>query len=145
MDIPRVELPSSAGFVRVIAGDYQGQRGPAHSFSPMNVWDMRLKGGARTEFQVPAGWTTALFVLKGRIRLGSGEIAGAAELAVLTREDQAFEIEALEDTTILLLNGQPIDEPIVGHGPFVMNTAAEISQAMVDYRSGRMGRLPAQA
>ncbi len=66
-------------------------------------------------------------------------------MAVLAREDQAFEIEALEDTTILLLKGQPIDEPIVGHGPFVMNTTAEISQAMADYRSGRMGRLPAQA
>lgn len=143
-DIPRVELPSGAGFVRVIAGDYQGQRGPAHSFSPMNVWDMRLKGGARTEFQVPADWTTALFVLKGRARFSSGEIAGAAELAVFERKDRAFEIEALEDTTILLLNGQPIDEPIVGHGPFVMNTTVEISQAMADYRSGRMGRLLVQ-
>jgi redox-sensitive bicupin YhaK (pirin superfamily) len=143
--IPRVELPSGAGCVRVIAGDYQGKHGPARSFSPMNVWDMRLKGGARQEFRVPAGWTTALFVLKGRVRLGAGDIAGAAELAVFERENDAFEIEALEDTTILFLNGQPIDEPIVGLGPFVMNSWAEIEQATADYRSGRMGQLAAHA
>ncbi|MGH6843581.1 MAG: pirin family protein, partial [Methylocella sp.] len=133
------------GTVRVIAGNYQGTHGPAHTFSPMNVWDVRLKAGARAEFHVPAGWTTALFLLKGRVRLGSGETAGAAELAVFERDDETFAIEALEDTTLLFLNGQPIEEPIVGQGPFVMNTRAEIDQAMADYRSGRMGRLAAQA
>jgi redox-sensitive bicupin YhaK (pirin superfamily) len=144
-EIPRVALPSGAGYVRVIAGEYQGQRGPARSFSPMNVWDLRLKAGACQEFHVPAGWTTALFVLKGRVGLGSGEIAGAAELAVFDCQEDTFAIDVLEDSTILLLNGQPIDEPIVGHGPFVMNTEAEIEQAMADYRSGRMGRLAAHA
>ncbi|HUZ90779.1 MAG TPA: pirin family protein [Methylocella sp.] len=144
-EIPRVALPSGAGYARVIAGEYQGQRGPARSFSPMNVWDLRLKAGARQEFHVPAGWTTALFVLKGRVRMGSGEIAGAAELAVFEREVDTFAIEVLEDSTILLLNGQPIDEPVVGMGPFVMNTEGEIKQAMTDYRSGRMGRLAAHA
>lgn len=143
--IPRVELPDRAGTIRVIAGNYQGTQGPAHTFSPMNVWDLRLSGGGRVGFRVPSGWTAALFVLKGRVRLGSGEIAGAAELAVLEREDETFTIEALEDATVLFLNGQPIDEPIVGHGPFVMNTPAEIEQAMDDYRSGRMGRLTAHA
>jgi redox-sensitive bicupin YhaK (pirin superfamily) len=143
--IPRVDLPSGAGNVRVIAGNYQATPGPAHTFSPMNVWDVRLKGQARLEFRVPAGWTAALFVLKGRVRLGSGEIAGEAELAVLDREDETLAIEALEDTTLLFLNGQPIEEPIVGQGPFVMNTRAEIDQAMDDYRNGRMGRLAAHA
>jgi quercetin 2,3-dioxygenase len=143
--IPRVDLPSGAGTARVIAGDYQGTRGPAHTFSPMNVWDVGLTAGKSVEFRVPAGWTTALFVLKGRVRLRSGEIAGAAELAVLEREDETFAMEALEDTTLLFLNGQPIEEPIVGQGPFVMNTRAEIDQAMDDYRNGRMGRLAAHA
>ena len=143
--IPRVDLPSGAGVVRVIAGDYQGTHGPAHTFSPMNVWDVRLTAGARVEFSVSAGWTTALFVLKGRVRLGSGEVAGAAELAVLDREEDTFAIEALEDSALLFLNGQPIEEPIVGQGPFVMNTAEEIGQAMDDYRNGRMGRLAAHA
>ncbi|MGH6864322.1 MAG: pirin family protein [Methylocella sp.] len=141
--IPRAELAEGAGTVRVIAGKYQGTQGPAHTFSPMNVWDMRLKAGAREEFHVSAGWTTALFVLKGRVRLASGETAGAAELAVFERDDETLAVEALEDTTLLFLNGQPIEEPIVGQGPFVMNTAAEIAQAVDDYRNGRMGRLAA--
>jgi redox-sensitive bicupin YhaK (pirin superfamily) len=143
--IPRVDLPSGAGTVRVIAGNYQGTQGPAHTFSPMNVWDVRLTAGKSAEFRVPAGWTAALFVPKGRVRLGSGETAGAAELAVLDREDETFAIAALEDTTLLFLNGQPIEEPIVGQGPFVMNTRAEIDQAIDDYRNGRMGRLAAHA
>ncbi len=143
--IPQVDLPSGAGTVRVIAGDYQGTLGPAHTFGPMNVWDVRVHTGARVEFSVSAGWTTALFVLKGRVRLGSGEVAAAAELAVFEREDETFEIEALEDSALLFLNGQPIEEPIVGQGPFVMNTAEEIGQAIDDYRNGRMGRLAAHA
>jgi redox-sensitive bicupin YhaK (pirin superfamily) len=144
-DIPRVELPSGGGFVRVIAGEYQDRRGPVRTFSPMNVWDVRLTSGAREEFHVPAGWTTALVVLKGEVRFGSGDIAGPAELAVFEREEAAFEIQVLDDATILVLNGKPLNEPIVGMGPFVMNTEAEIEQAMADYRSGRMGRLAAQA
>lgn len=141
--IPRVDLPSGAGYLRVIAGDYQGTQGPAHTFSPMNLWDIRLKADHHVEFRVPSGWTTALFVLNGRVRLTSGETVGAAELAVFERDEETFVIETLEDTTLLLLNGQSIDEPIVGQGPFVMNTPAEIDQAMADYRNGRMGRLEA--
>jgi quercetin 2,3-dioxygenase len=102
----------------------------------MNVWDVRLNGSAGMVFRVPEGWTIALFVLKGRVQLSSGEVASAAELAVLEREDKAFEIKALDDATMLFLNGEPIDEPIVGHGPFVMNTQAEIDQAIADYRNG---------
>jgi hypothetical protein len=83
--IPRVDLPSGAGIVRVIAGNYQATQGPAHTFSPMNVWDVRLTAGNCVEFRVPTGWTAALFVLNGTVRLGSGEIVGAAELAVLER------------------------------------------------------------
>jgi quercetin 2,3-dioxygenase len=143
--IPRLDLPSGGGTVRVIAGNYQGTQGPAHTFSPMNVWDVHLNAGARVEFRVPAGWTTAPFVRKGRVRLGSGEIVGAAELAVFDREDETIPIGALEDTTLLFLNGQPIEEPIVGQGPFVMNTEAEIARAFADYRSGRMGRIAERA
>ncbi len=99
--IPRVDLPSGAGIVRVIAGNYQGTKGPAHTFSPMNVWDVRLTGGKSVEFRIPAGWTSALFVLNGGVRLGSGEIVGAAEMAVLDREDETFAIEALEDNAFV--------------------------------------------
>lgn len=140
--IPRIELPGNAGAIRVIAGAYNGKDGPAHTFSPMNVWDMQLNAGHRMEFEVPAGYTTALFVLSGRIRMTSGELVGEAELAVLERDGEMFAIETLENATLLLLNGQPLDEPIVGYGPFVMNSQAEIRQAISDYQNGRLGRIP---
>ena len=115
--IPRVELPSGAGIVRVIAGNYQGTQGPAHTFSPMNVWDVRLEAGAHVDFRVPSGWTTALFVLKGNVRLGSGEIAGAAELAVLDREDETFAITAVENTTLLFLMARRSRNRSLAKGP----------------------------
>jgi redox-sensitive bicupin YhaK (pirin superfamily) len=143
--IPRVDLPGNAGLVRVIAGSYQGNKGPAHTFSPVNLWDVRVNAGHRVEFRVPGGQTTALLLLKGRVRLEGGEFVGEAELGVLDRDGDKFVLEALADTTLLILNGQPIDEPIVGYGPFVMNTETEIQQAFADYRSGRMGRIAARA
>jgi redox-sensitive bicupin YhaK (pirin superfamily) len=143
--IPRVELPSGAGLVRVIAGSFQGIEGPAHTYSPVNVWDVRLARGATVEFEVRAGWTAALFVLSGAVQFGPGEVAQSAELAVFEREGESFIAEALEETRLLFLSGEPIDEPIVGQGPFVMNTMAEIEQAVADYRAGRMGRLAAHA
>lgn len=140
-DIREAELPEGAGRVRVIAGDYHGVRGPARTFTHMNIWDVRLNAHHRVEFRLPGGHTTALFVLKGRLRLPSGEDVGEAELAVMEREGERLVFDVIDDTTLLLLNGEPIDEPIVGHGPFVMNTQAEIRQAIADYQSGRMGRI----
>ena len=139
--IPRVELPEAAGTVRVIAGELQGVAGPARSYSPMNLWDLRLVAGKPVRLTVPAGHTTALFVLKGALRVdGSDTVVGEAELAVLEREGDTLQIEAVEDTTLLLLGGEPLDEPVVGQGPFVMNTQAEIRQAFLDYQSGQLGR-----
>lgn len=139
--IPRVELPEAAGTARVIAGELQGVAGPARSYSPMNLWDLRLVAGKPVRLTVPAGHTTALFVLKGALRVdGSDNVVGEAELAVLEREGDTLQIEAVEDTTLLLLGGEPLDEPVVGQGPFVMNTQAEIRQAFLDYQSGQLGR-----
>ncbi|MGZ3709937.1 MAG: pirin family protein, partial [Bdellovibrionota bacterium] len=138
--IPKVELPGGAGFLRVIAGDYGGAKGPARTFSPMNVWDLRLSAGARVTFDLQAGHTAALFVLSGKLLLPGGE-AGEAELAVLEREGTDVSLEAAKDSKVLLLSGQPLGEPIVGYGPFVMSSEAEIRQAFLDYREGRMGAL----
>jgi redox-sensitive bicupin YhaK (pirin superfamily) len=139
--IPRVELPEAAGTVRVIAGELQGVEGPARSYSPMNLWDLRLVAGKPVRLTVPAGHTTALFVLKGALRVdGSDAVVGEAELAVLEREGDTLQIEAVEDTTLLLLGGEPLKEPVVGQGPFVMNTQAEIRQAFLDYQSGQLDR-----
>ena len=140
--IPKVELPGQAGFVRVIAGSFQGKTGPAHTFTPINVWDVSVNAGQKAAFTLPDGHTTALFVLKGKLTLPvSGENVGEAELAVLEREGSQISIEALEDTRLLLLNGLPIDDPIAAYGPFVMNSADEIRQAFSDYQNGKMGHL----
>ncbi len=139
--IPVVALPRDAGTVRVIAGNYEGSTGPAHTFSPINVWDVQLNAERQADFRVPSGHTTALFVLKGKLRLPGGDLLGEAELAVFEREGDQIALEALEPTRLLFLDGQPLNEPIVGYGPFVMNTEAEIRQAFLDYQSGRMGRI----
>jgi redox-sensitive bicupin YhaK (pirin superfamily) len=138
-NIPTVEIPHGAGQVRVIAGEYLGQKGPAVTFSPMNLWDVRLSKGHTTEFKVPPDHTTAIFVLSGNVRLQDGEEIGNAELAMLEREGDTFTLTATEDTKLLFLGGEPIDEPIIGYGPFVMNTPAEIRQAFIDFEAGKMG------
>lgn len=138
--IPKIDLPKNAGSVRVIAGDYAGLHGPARTFSPVNVWDIRVNAGHSVELEIPEGFTTSLFVLKGCIRLPSAETINQAELAVMEREGSVLNFDTVEDATLLLLNGKPFNEPIVGHGPFVMNSQEEIRQAMIDYQQGKMGK-----
>ena len=140
--IPQVTLPGGAGTVRVIAGQYEDAEGPARTFSPMNVWDLRLQAWGVANLTLPAGHNTALFVLRGAIQVG-GKTVSEAELAVMEREGDQLAFETLEETTLLLLNGAPLNEPIVGYGPFVMNTRAEIVQAFEDYEHGRLGTIPA--
>jgi redox-sensitive bicupin YhaK (pirin superfamily) len=144
-EIPTVELANGAGKVRVIAGSFDGRKGPARTFSPMNLWDMRVKAGAKVTLPVPEGHSTSLFVLSGKVRLDSGDTVGEAELAAFERDGTSVTIEAVEDTKLLVLDGEPIDEPIVGYGPFVMNTEAEIRQAFADFRAGKMGRIAVEA
>jgi hypothetical protein len=138
--IARVDLPRDAGAVRVIAGAYGGVSGAARTFTPMNVWDLRLNGGRQVEFDMPAGHTAALFVLHGALRIGT-HVVRSAELAVMERDGSTLEFEASEDSVVLLLGGEPLGEPIVGYGPFVMNTREEIAQAMHDFNSGNFGQI----
>jgi len=139
--IPAVPLPKGSGALRVIAGDFQGARGPAQTFTPVNLWDLRLRAGERVELPVADGHTTALLVLSGVARLDESARAGAAELAVFDPSGEAIAVQADGDLKALVLSGEPIDEPVVGYGPFVMNTDEEIEQAIVDHQRGLLGRL----
>lgn len=147
--IPAVELPEQAGSVRVIAGDYidnslddDNYKGPAHTFSPMNVWDVQLKGGKTTMLTQPEGWTTLVVVLKGTVQINGEEVLREAQVAELTRDGETLTLEANNDATLLLLSGEPLNEPVVGHGPFVMNSEREIIEAIEDFNSGRFGQMP---
>jgi len=139
--IPSIELADEAGKVRVIAGDFQGHRGPADTFSPVNLWDIRAKAGKTATLSVPEGETAAIFVLSGKIILASGETIGPAEIAMLERNGSDLSFTASEDAKLLFLGGEPLREPVIGYGPFVMNTQAEIFQAFTDFEQGRMGQI----
>lgn len=138
--IPVVDLGNDRGTLRVIAGDSQGVRGPATTFSPIHVWDLRLTSEAPFSLEVPEGLTTALVVRRGSATFGERTVS-EAEVAVFSREGTTVHFDRAEDAECLLLCGEPLGEPIVGAGPFVMNTAEEIDAAVADYRSGRMGHL----
>lgn len=139
--IPAVALPGDAGQVRVIAGDYAGHKGPAQTYTPMNVWDVRLAAGKTADLSQPDGWSTLVLVLEGTVLVNGQSVLRRAEMATLSHAGSGVVLEANTDAKVLLLAGEPIDEPVVGYGPFVMNTKAEIAQAIQDFNSGRFGRV----
>lgn len=141
-DIPVVELPGGAT-ARVIAGSLGEATGPARTVTPVNLFDLRLPAGARLHLPLPEGSTAALYVLAGEVRVDEGRPARATDLVQLEREGADVHLSAgAAETRLFVMNGEPIDEPIAGYGPFVMNTQAEIQQAIADLRSGRLARLP---
>jgi quercetin 2,3-dioxygenase len=144
-DIPQVTLESGAGSLRVIAGQFAGVTGPAATHSSLNVWDARLNAGHEIALSLPEGHCTAIAVLRGAIIANASRTAGDAELVLLDRGGQDVRIKASSDTAMVVLSGALIAEPIVGYGPFVMNSRQEIETAMNDFRSGRFGRMPAPA
>lgn len=139
-DVPVVELASGAGVARVIAGAFDGIDGPARTFTPVNVWDMRLTRDAEMRLPLPEGHVAMLVVLSGRLTVAGEHEIGEAEMLLLGRDGQDVELRVDGDTTLLVLTGEPIDEPIVGHGPFVMNSEAEIRAAINDFNSGRFAQ-----
>jgi len=142
-DIPSVQLPEGAGHIRVIAGEYDGQKGPAMTFTPINVWDLRLSAGKIVTLKTPEGHTTAIIPMHGRATINGTQAAGEAQIVILDRTGGAFTIGVYADATLLVLSGEPLNEPVVGYGPFVMTSDREIAQAIRDYQSGRFGSLPA--
>lgn len=139
--IPVVTLADGQGRVRVIAGEFAGQCGPARTHTPINVWDMRLQAGASMVVDIPDGYSTALLVLQGSVMLNGQREVGEAEIGLFELVGSRIHLESPQGATVLLLAGEPLNEPVVGYGPFVMNTQQEIRQAIQDYQSGKMGRL----
>ncbi|HEY5560050.1 MAG TPA: pirin family protein [Steroidobacteraceae bacterium] len=142
-DIPRVPLPGDAGILRVIAGEFDGRRGPARTFTPVDVWDLRLEAGRTASLAMPEGHTVALVPMHGRVTINGEREASDAQLVVLEREGGDFTIGSSTDATVLVLGGEPLNERVVGYGPFVMTSEGEIAQAIRDFQSGRFGQLPA--
>jgi redox-sensitive bicupin YhaK (pirin superfamily) len=143
-NIPVVELPEGAGSLRVIAGEYGGRTGPAHTFSPMDVWDLCLQRGRSTSLAFKAGRTASLVVLHGTVQVNDSESLREAQLVILDRDAGEVVLEAISDAALLVLSGEPLNEPIVGYGPFVMNSEAQIAEALDDFNSGRFGRIAPQ-
>ncbi|MDY0830884.1 pirin family protein [Pseudomonas sp. SED1] len=140
-DIPTLPLADNAGSLRLIAGEFDGVKGPARTFTPIDVWDMRLNAGRSVTLDLHAGRNTALVVLRGTVRINATDVAREGQLALFERDGTQLRLESSDDAMVLLLSGEPIDEPIVGHGPFVMNTEQEIHQAFADYQSGHFGQM----
>ncbi len=139
--IPVVEL-APGSFARVIAGELNGTQGPAKTFTPVSLFDLRLRGGATVELPLPEGQNIGLALLKGDVSINGGNpLKGEAQLATLSPEGTSVTLTANDDSIVLVLGGEPIDEPVASYGPFVMNTQEELRQAVEDYRSGKMGHL----
>jgi len=140
-DIPSIALDGGAGRLRVIAGSFQQRKGPAHTCTPIELYDLELKAGHRALLTFPDGQNTSLFVLQGRASVNGSQAAGEAELIVCARNGSQITVTAHEDSRLLVMAGEPIEEPIARYGPFVMNTREELVQAAQDYQAGKMGHL----
>lgn len=139
--IPVVQLDGGAGSLRVIAGSVRGAKGPAKTFTPIELYDLRLRAGHSMPLQVPTGYNVGLLILSGQASVEGLHKLTEADLAVFTSTGEPVTIAAGEDATILVMAGEAIHEPVARYGPFVMNTKAELVQAVNDYQAGKMGHL----
>ncbi len=139
-DIAKYELADGAGAVEVIAGEYKGVKGPASTHSPVHLYNLRLKTGAKLNFSFPAEYNTALLAVEGRVMINEEDVP-ADYFAVMDNDGEDFTVRAEEDSLILLISGEPLNEPIAAHGPFVMNDMKEVVQAFNDFNSGKFGYL----
>jgi quercetin 2,3-dioxygenase len=139
--IPVVQLDEGGGSLRVIAGSVGSAKGPAKTFTPVELYDLRLRAGHSMPLRIPNGYNVGLLILSGQASVGRSHKLSEANLAVFVSTGEPVTIVAEEDTTILVMAGQAIDEPVARYGPFVMNTKAELVQAVNDYQAGKMGHL----
>lgn len=141
VSMPRIAVSEGEGFVELIAGEYQGTIGPAHTHSPIFLANAKLKRGGIATFNHPNHYNVALMVVEGEVAV-NGQIAPVNHFVKLANEGETYSIEAVTPTaTVLVMAGEPLNEPIVAYGPFVMNTKAEIAQAFEDFNQGKFGYL----
>jgi redox-sensitive bicupin YhaK (pirin superfamily) len=140
-NLEKYELPTGDGLVEVIAGNFKGKKGSASTFTPIEMYNLRLSANAALDFDLPENFNTALLVIEGEIEINHEVIANADQLIYFKNEGTQIHIKAKTNTIVLVLSGQPIDEPIASYGPFLMNTQEEIKQAINDYNEGRFGYL----
>jgi redox-sensitive bicupin YhaK (pirin superfamily) len=139
-DMKKVDLGED-GFVEIIAGTYQDQKGPALTFSPVHVMNAKLKKDGKADFSFPADFNTAALVIEGSININDEGKIPVNHFILFKNEGESFTIEAKEDSIILIISGMALNEPIYAHGPFVMNSRDEIMQAFEDYNLGKFGYL----
>lgn len=140
-DMAHFDLPENGGKIEIIAGNYQGIKGNANTFTTIELYNARLNKGAEATFNFPEHFNTGFMVIEGSIKINGSETAAADHFIHFKNKGKEIKIEALENSVVLVLSGEPIDEPIVQYGPFLMNTEAEINQAIEDYNQGRFGYL----
>ncbi|WP_026449996.1 pirin family protein [Aequorivita capsosiphonis] len=140
-EINSVELPENAGTVEVIAGEYKGEKGSASTFTPVHLLNAKLNKGGKATFSFPENYNTAILVLEGNIKVNDSEEIKTDSLGLLSNQGETFSVEATDDAVVLVLSGEPINEPIAAQGPFVMNTRAELIQAISDFNMGKFGYL----
>ena len=141
-EIPQIELENDIGHVRVIAGSYLDNVGPASTFSPVNVWDVALKADQQKVFSVPVSHNTIVIMLSGQAVINGSDVQDSSMVLFENDGQTDFEFNALEDVHFLILTGEPLNESIEGYGPFVMNNREEIVQAVEDFNSGKFGQIP---
>ncbi len=137
----KYELADGNGVVEIIAGEYRGAKGPASTFTPIHLFNARLKAGAKADFSFPKNYNTGILAVEGKIKVNGSDTAPADSFVLFKNDGENISVEALEDSVVLILNGEPINEPIVPYGPFLMNTKAEIMEAFDDLNNGKFGRL----
>ena len=139
-DMTNIELSDGAGYIELIAGDYNNHQGPASTFTPLHMSNAKLNEGGKAAYTFPAHYSTAAIVIEGNVKI-NGEQVPQDHFCLFSRNGEEFEIEAETDTVVLVLSGEPIQEPIAAHGPFVMNTRDELVQAFNDFNDGKFGYL----